>query len=210
MKIESIDRLENKPGRFAVHFEGGGHIPVSAAQIADFGLYSGRELSDSEYIEMIEGLKLGSSKARALRILGSRSLSAREVEKRLVSKGESEEIARKTVEWLEAVGAVDDEDYAIAIARHYCAKGYGPIRIKDELYRRGIPRDLWDEALGGLDNVGEAAYDFLEKKLGDSRERADVRRATDALCRRGFGYEEARTIVGKYIENGDENRELSQ
>jgi len=210
MRIESIKKLENKPGRFTVLFEDGAKTNVSAAQIADFGLFSGRDLSEGEYIELNEGLKLSSSKARAVRILGSRNLSSREMEKRLVSKGEPEGIARETVKWLEDIGAVNDEDYAATIVRHYCAKGYGLARIKDELYRRGIPRDMWDDALGGIDNMGEAAYDFLEKKLRGSRDKADIRRASDALYRRGFSYGEAREAVSRYLENTEENTEENE
>jgi len=210
MKIESLTRFEGKVGKFILLFEDGSKITVSEVQIADFGLYSGRELDDDEFAELRDGLKLSSSKARAVRILGSRNLSAHEMERRLMSKGESQQTAQETVKWLEDIGAVNDEEYAVIIARHYSAKGYGIARIKDELFRRGIPGEMWDDALGGLDNMGEAAYDFLDKKLKGSRDKADLRRATDALCRRGFSYEDARTIISRYVEAADENEEHDQ
>ena len=199
MEILSIARAEKKPGKFIALFDDGTEIIVSAAQIADFGLYSGREMPDDEYAHLRNALMLSSSKARAVRILGNRNLSAREVERRLVEKGEPQEVARETVQWLENIGAINDEEYAVAIAKHYCAKGYGTARIKDELFRRGIAREMWDDALCSLDDTGEAAYDFLVKKLRGSRDKADLRRATDALCRRGFSYEEARTAVNRYV-----------
>jgi len=211
MIIESIKRLEKKPGKFIALFEDGTQINVSAVQIADFGLYSGRELSDDEFLQLREELCLSSSKARAIRILGNRDLSAREVERRLVDKGEPQEIAQKTVRWLESIGAINDGKYAVAIVKHYCAKGYGNARIKDELYRRGIARDMWEDAfcdaLSGIDNMGEAVNDFLEKKLKGSRDPADIRRATDTLCRRGFSYEEARTAVSQYFDTIEDNEE---
>lgn len=208
MKIIELGRPEGKTGKFTVLFEDGSKINVSTSQIADFGIYSGRELTQDEYEDLRETLALSSAKARALRILGTRSLSAREMEKRLTSKGESEQVAQETVRWLKEVGEVDDVEYAAAIARHYSARGYGAARIKDELFRRGIPRDLWDDALCGIDNEGEAAYDFLGKKLKGSRDKADLRRATDALCRRGFSYEEARAIVNRYLENVEEDEDF--
>jgi len=210
MKIESLTQFENKKDRIEALFEDGTSILVGVAQIADFGLYSGRELSDDEYAQLRGETKLSSSKARAMRILGSRNFSSGEMERRLVSKGESQDTARKTVQWLEDIGAVNDAEYAAAITQSYCAKGYGLARIKDELYRRGIPRELWDDALSGLDNADDSAvYSFLEKKLGGSRDRSDIRRATNALCARGFSYEQARSVVGRYLESIEENESLN-
>jgi len=134
------------------------------------------------------------------------------MEKRLIKKGESEETAQDTVQWLEDIGAVNDSEFAAAIVRHYSSKGYGLARIKDELYKRGIKRDLWEDALAGLeaDAFDEAAHQFLEKKLRGSSDKDDLRRAMDALCRRGFGYEEARSAVNRYMEdlgNTEENED---
>ena len=141
-----------------------------------------------------------SVKVLALKILGSRNLSEREMQKRLVGKGVTEESAQETVVWLVDIGAINDKEYASMIVSHYCAKGYGGARIRDELYRRGISRDLWEDALDGVEGAEDSAFAFLEKKLRGSSEKADLRRATDALCRRGYSYEEARVAVGKYVE----------
>ena len=152
---------------------------------------------------MIDDTELRKCKARALRILGSRSLSAGEVEKRLVEKGESAQTAKEVVKWLEDAGYVNDAEYAESVVRHYCAKGYGLARIRDELYRRGIERDIWDDALSAAEETepGGAAQGFLAKKLRGSTDKDDLRRAAEALGRRGFSYEEAREAIKSYIES---------
>jgi len=208
MKIENLTQIENKKNKFVAQFEDGSKINVSVTQIADYNLYSGRELSEVEYAKLREEVQLISPRARAMRILGSRTYSSSEMERRLISKGESSETAKQTVRWLEDTGIVDDEEYAKAIAKYYNAKGYGAARIKNELYRRGIAREMWDDALANLDNTGDTAYDFIEKKLDGSRDKTDIRRATEALCRRGFSYEEARSAVARYLENLDENENI--
>lgn len=208
MRIESISRVGNKTDKYSVLFDNGDDICASVAQIADFGLHTGLELSDEDYARVIEGVKLGSAKARAMRILGNRSLSATEMERRLVGKGETQEIARATVEWLVGIGAINDDEYAAAIVRHYCSKGYGIARIRDELYRRGIPRDIWDDALSGVDGMADAADEFLRKRLGGSRDKDDLRRAADALFRRGFSYDEARDAVNRFLESYEETEEI--
>ena len=225
MKIENVEKTEKSKEIFTINFDNGTNIKVSTTQIADFGLYSGRELTDEEYIGLKSAIERSSSKARALRILGNRSLSAKDMERRLVSKGESADTAQETVEWLVENKMINDSEYAVSIARHYKAKGYGPMRIKDELYKRGIPREMWESAMNGTvggadgdgangekaigynangdDEYADAALEFVRKKLKGSKEKSDIQNAAAALYRRGFGYEDARTAVRKYLESTD-------
>ena len=149
-----------------------------------------------------------STKKRALKILGSRNFSEKEMIKRLTSKGESQEDAEEAVRWLVELGYIDDSGYATLIVRHYAQKGYGEARIRDEFYKRGIPRDLWDEKLAEIEDseTGDVALEFLRKKLRGSDDKDDLRRASDALVRRGFSFDDARAAVNRYLESieGDE------
>lgn len=146
---------------------------------------------------------LEKTKTRALRILGNRTFSEQEMVKRLTSKGESQKDAEETASWLVSLGYIDDENYASLIVEHYSSKGYGIARIRDELYKRGIPRDLWESALSALDDekVSAAAVAFLSKKLRGTSDEDDIRRAREALVRRGFGYEDAKAVIDKYLES---------
>ena len=204
MIIENITKAEGKVDRFTVEIDDGTEIMVSAVQISDFGLYSGRELAEEEYAQLCEEIAQSRAKARALRILGSRTLSARELEKRLVNKGESVETAQAAVRWLESSGIINDSDYAVSIVQYYSLKGYGAARIKDELFKRGIRREIWDEALECIDDTGDAAQEYLKKKLKGSSDSDDIRRALNSLHARGYSYSEARSAVNRYIGNVDE------
>ena len=145
---------------------------------------------------------LDKAKIRSLRMLSRRTHSIYEIEKKLIEKGTSEEDARQTTLWLEELGYVNDADYAEAIARRYQSRGYGIARIKNELFRRGIDRELWDDALSSLEKTQneDAAVGFLEKKLKGSNDKDDLRRALDALVRRGFSFDEAKSAVNRYLE----------
>ena len=203
MRVESFNRQKDKKDRFTVLFDDGTKTTVGAAQIADFGIFIGRELSEEEYEELRLSSELGSAKARALRILGNRNLSAKEMQRRLIEKGESVETSTETVRWLESSGLISDEDYAAKIVRHYCEKGYGLARIKDELHRRGIQRDFWDAALEEINGMEDISYALLEKKLRGSRDKAELHRASEFLVRRGYSYEQARAAINKYIKTQD-------
>ncbi|MDR2570106.1 MAG: recombination regulator RecX [Oscillospiraceae bacterium] len=151
---------------------------------------------------------LESVKKRALLILGKRNFSEHEMTKRLIEKGATSKDAEEAVSWLVELGYINDSDYASSIVRYYAKKGYGVSRIKDELYKRKIQRELWDEKISEVDDteMDDAALAFLQKKLRGSDDKDDLRRASDALVRRGFNYDDARTAVSKYLElTGAEN-----
>ena len=66
--------------------------------------------------------------------------------------------------------------------RHYAAKGYGAGRIRSELYRRGIPRELWDDALQELPEQDDQIDALLRRRLrSDTPDRDELRRASDYL-----------------------------
>lgn len=201
--IESIQKSEKSNKKLLVLFNDGSKLSVSPSSIADFNLYSGRDLTYSEYTQLKSDIDYSASKTRALRILGNRSLSTGELKKRLINKGDDENIAEQTVTWLNEIGILDDKQYALSIVKHYSTNGYGMSRIKDELYKRGIPREIWDEVLSELDesDADDATESYLRKKLKGSSDDSDIRRAANALIRRGFSYDQVNIAVNKYKES---------
>ena len=143
---------------------------------------------------------LSRTKDRALRLLGARPFGERELYDRLVEKGESEQNAAAAVAWLVELRLLDDGEYAAMLVRHYAAKGYGARRIRDELNRRKIPRELWDAAMEELPEEDDTLDKLLRSRLrgADADDRAALKRATDALARRGFGWDEIKAAVERY------------
>ena len=92
-------------------------------------------------------------------------------------------------EWLEAIGAINDAEYAALLVRHCAGRGYGPARVREKLYEKGIPRELWDEALETMPDPAEQIDRFLQEKLrGRTPDEKEKKRLSDALLRRGFGW----------------------
>ena len=97
------------------------------------------------------------------------------------------------------IGALDDGAYAAALVRHCCDMGYGPRRAREKLREKGVPQELWDEALDELPPDGEQIDRFLQSKLhGRFPEDKEKKRLTDALLRRGFSWGEVRSAWGRY------------
>lgn len=201
MKIEKLTRSDRNPDNWFAELEDGGKLRVTVALIADHSLYAGRVLDMDEYNALKAAAGLSSAKARALRILGKRNMSRREITERLIHKGESAETAEETADWLVSIGAVNDAEYASLIVRHYTSRGYGKMRVQDVLYRRGIDKELWEDALRGLPETDDRVYDLLVTKLrGSAPDQAALKRVTDALYRRGFTWDEIKSAIEKYKE----------
>lgn len=143
---------------------------------------------------------------RALKLLDRRDYSRKALLDKLLEQGASPEAAEAAADRLEALGFLNDTRYAELIVRHYGEKGYGPARIRQELYRRGLPRALWDEALEGLEPDEEKLDRLLAARLrgANLEDRAVKKRAADYLLRRGYGWEEISAAMVRYLENKDE------
>ncbi len=199
VEITRLAVTPKNPNKYATEFDDGEKMTLDAALVADHGLYTGRVLDGGEYEALKKDAGLHAARARAMRILGRRQMSRREITERLIQKGENEETSHSVADWLVKIGAVNDVEYAASIVRHYGGGGYGLMRIRDELYRRGIEHELWDAALSGIPDMEEAAYKALTAKLRGKRpDRDELGRVTAGLYRRGFSWDEIKAAAERY------------
>lgn len=176
-----------------VFLEDGACLKITEQELLDFGLRPGDELDGGTLERLREAAGVSSVKVTAADLVGKRAMSRRELEKKLLEKGASQAEARYAAEWLEAIGAIDDRDYAALLARHCGQMGWGPARVREKLREKGVPRDLWDEALEELPEAGGQIDAFLAGKLRDrTPDPREKKRLTDALLRRGFAWGDVR------------------
>lgn len=189
MRIERVEASRHKRGRVLVFLADGACLKITEQELLDFGLRAGDELDDAALTRLKEAAGISNIKATAADIIGKRAMSRAALERKLQEKGASEAEARYAAEWLEAIGAIDDADYAALLVRHCAQLGYGPARIRDKLYEKGVPRELWDEALDQAPDNGGQIDRFLEGKLrGRMPDEKEKKRLTDALLRRGYSW----------------------
>lgn len=189
MRIERVEPSKHKRGRVLVFLEDGACLKITEQELLDFGLRAGDELDGGTLGRLKEAAGVSNVKATAADLIGKRAMSRRDLERKLKEKGASEADARYAAEWLEAIGAINDADYAALLARHCADLGYGPARVREKLYEKGVPRELWDDALEQLPDSGEQIDRFLQSKLrGRFPEEKEKKRLTDALLRRGYSW----------------------
>ncbi len=204
--ITLTDLKQTGPERFLARFDNGEELRTTLAVVTELSLYSGRTLTEDELSAVRDASARSRCRQRALRIIGARAMSVKELTDRLKEKGESPENAEDAAQWLLGMRLLDDAQYAAMCVRHYAAKGYGPGKIRNELYRRGIARELWDEALEELPEQGDRIDALLRRKLkSDTPDRAELRKAADYLYRRGFGRDEIHAALARYSELSEED-----
>ena len=204
--ITLTDLKQTGPDRFLARFDNGEELRTTLAVVTELSLYSGRTLTEDELSAVRDVSARSRCRQRALRIIGARAMSVKELTDRLKEKGESPENAEDAAQWLLDMRLLDDAQYAAMCVRHYAAKGYGPGKIRNELYRRGIARELWDEALEELPEQDDRIDALLRRKLkSDTPDRAELRKAADYLYRRGFGRDEIHAALARYSELSEED-----
>lgn len=198
MKLEKLEPLDS-PNYLRLIFEDGKRLKAPAFKVVELGLTPGAEVTPEAFLALENAQSLASCKERAVRILTASGLSKKELQKRLVQKGESGEDAEAAVAWLEELHLIDDLETAKQLVRSACLRGYGAARAKSILYEKGIPKELWDEALEELPEMDAAIDTFLRRKLdGRTLDVKQIKKTVDALLRRGHSYHDIQAGLRRY------------
>ena len=188
-----------------MYLEGGDLLRITEGELLRFGLCIGLDIDDRTVVELQQSGARSETRVRAANMISSRPLSRRELIRKLGEKGAAEADAEAAADWLEEIGALNDADYASMLVRHYGGMGYGEAKIRDELYRRGVPRELWKDALAVSPDVQEAiARVIAQKTKGRTLDEKGRKRLSDMLLRRGFAWRDVRAALAKISEDTTE------
>ena len=138
-----------------------------------------------------------SAKMRAVRIVSASSVSQKDLQRRLIQKGEDPQQAKMAADWMAELSLVDDRRTAEEIVSRCISKGYGLARAKQALYEKRIPKEYWEQALVDYPDQKDAIAAFLTSRLSADSDEKAVRRAIDALIRRGHSY----AVIRRTLEN---------
>ena len=213
-----------------VWFEDGSLLRVGEGDVVSLSLYAGKELDEQEAAALTAASEHSKLNERAVELLSARAMSRKELVEKLstpsrrrkkageeqtpdpeVLERQREQLkaaAEQIADRMEQLGLLNDEEYGRAVVRHYYSKGFGVRKIRDELYRRGVPREYWDSVLSELseqENVGGNKLDDLvcKKLRGMEPTRENLKKVSDYLARRGFGWDEISGALERYASNAD-------
>ncbi|MGM9662238.1 MAG: regulatory protein RecX [Oscillospiraceae bacterium] len=201
MRIDRLEPSKRKQGRILAYLSDGSILKLTEQELLDHGLRAGDELTEEQLAQLRASAGCSDAKAEAARLLGRKPMSRADLEKKLRQRGASETETAYAAEWLTAIGALDDEAYAALLVRHYSASGYGPARCREELRRHGVDRELWEEALAGAPSAEETIARVLRSRWkGRQPDEKELKRASDALLRRGFSWGDVRAALQSYTD----------
>ncbi len=151
---------------------------------------------------------LGRAKKRALYLLGERAFCRAELLGKL-AKTYGGEIAEKAMEYVDKLGYINDEEYAVKYAGYLIhRKKHGIFRAKREMLMKGLERELCDRVLAefSAEEIDEELIELIEKrysaKIGDFDNR---RRTAAALVRRGYDFGSVRRCIDYVAQNQEED-----
>lgn len=141
---------------------------------------------------------------RALSLLGFRARTVSELRRRLLDKGEPADVVEQVIARLVDQKLLDDAEFAREFARtKVLGAGASRRRIVQELTRKGVARNVADEAVEGMEeregvDPSSAIHRVAEKKwksLGHLDGFTRRRRLYAFLARRGFSPNEIRAAM---------------
>jgi regulatory protein len=204
MRIESLKNTADRAGRYWLTTDSGERLALYRQTVEDFGLYAGLELTEEQWQRLQTVAGATSAKMRAVRIVAASAVSKKDLQRRLVQKGEDPDQAAEAVAWMEELHLVDDEDTARQVVARCAARGYGLQRAKQSLYEKKIPKCYWESALTDYPDQTETIFAYLRSHLENDSDRKAVKRAVDALLRRGHTYSEIRRAMDRLSLDVDE------
>ncbi len=80
---------------------------------------------------------------RALDLLARREHAVAELTRKLIEKGFDEIFVHEALSALVDDGLLSDARYAESYVRSRMGKGFGPVRIREELRQRGVASAVW-------------------------------------------------------------------
>ena len=115
-----------------------------------------------------EDFSVNDVRRAAMDLLGRREHSSREMERKLCSRF-LEDLVEEALERLKSEGLQRDERFIESYIHSRQQKGYGSVRIKAELFQKGLEIDLIAGYLFEEDEIWqEIALRLKSRKFGDS------------------------------------------
>ena len=139
----------------------------------------------------------------ALKLLGLRSHSRKELEQKLRKKGYSGESIEQVLEKLSSQGVLDDRMFGIELIKSRSRrKPSGKLKIRMELRKKGVPESIIGDLLKEYDSA-ELCYRAAEKKIGVLRGATDEVRKKKLevfLHNRGFEWHDIQSVITRLFK----------
>lgn len=206
MIITDIKKQVKDTERYSVYIDNKFVFGLSGIDVLYYRLKTGSEISQEKYTEILENVIYEKAKNTAVKFLGYRARSKKELKDKLIADY-SEDITNRVISMLEKYGYVNDEEYAKAYVKDCLnLKGWGQKRIALELTKRGIDKNIIAKA---LPEENTEQLELIEKLLlkrlkGNTNiDFKEKKKHFDYLARRGFVPSDILEVFDKVLVKDD-------
>lgn len=203
MQITRIEQQKRKQNRYSIYVDGEFALGVDEEILLSFKLHERMEIDASLLEKITHAEEKRKVKEWALTLLSYRARSKKELVDRLKQKNKRTneqknkriQFIQEVVNELEALGLINDFEFASIWVRER-GKSYGPFRLRNELFKKGIKKEIIDRLLSEFNEL-ELAKNIAERWLRSHKHLSQLllkRRLFGFLARRGISYDTIKSL----------------
>ncbi len=207
--VTAVYRQRKNHERLTIHIDDEFAFGLHAEVAARFGIRRDTLLTEDVAASALQADELVRARQAAFSVLSRGPISIRRFRDKLARKGFSPGILSEVVDDFRNRGLLDDSAFARTYATSRLnAKGHGRHRIRTDLLKQGLERQVVDQTLADIEERTDwltAARTLAEKRWPRLKSIEDVshrrKRLYDYLVRRGYDYDIVRRVVDELTES---------
>lgn len=208
MKITDIETQKKNKNRVSVFVDGEYSFSLDSADALRLGVKAGAEITEKEIeIYNLES-NLSKAKAKAFDIVARKMVTECELRTKLADKGYDEVICDIVINTMQEYNYINDYDYCLAYFDYGTSKGWGKLKIRSELKRKGVSDEVLSDAFSEFEDCPEdRVFDILERKFSDCdfSDYKQKQKIFRFFASRGFDFDSINTAIDRFVaENGME------
>lgn len=207
--ITKIEAQKKNNDRVNIYVDEKFFMAIYKELVFTFNLKKGQEIDPNYLKNILDDEMYMKAKNKALNILSKASQSEKQIKQKL-SKDFDEDTIDRVLKFLQKYKFVDDEDLANRIvSTNVNLNKYGKNKIKQNLYNKGIDKNIIEQAIDEIDSDKELENAFyLAKKRYERVKNEDSRKAYQKignhLAYKGFNYDIIKKVLNKLFNDIDE------
>lgn len=195
--ITDIKQGVKNPNRANIFINGKFSFSLDISQIVDLKIKIGETVSEEKLAELKKASDFGKLYQRALEWVLIRPRSTKETKdylsRKIYEKKLDPSYSETILARLQEKNYLSDEKFAdYYIENRFVKKGISKKRLRLELYKKGLTKDIIETA---LENSDRSDLDEAKKIIAKKRKKYDDQKLLAYLVRQGFSYDLAKSLI---------------
>ncbi len=152
MIVTQIEQLSKN--RYKIYIDQEFAFVLYKGELFHYGIALNEEILWKDYEDITQVLLPKRAKLRAMNLLQKRTYTEKQLRDKLAEGFYSEEIVRKAVDYVKSFHYINDYQYALDYL-NYHAESKSLKQIEQELYRKGIRKNIYSQAFTEWEASGE-------------------------------------------------------